>query len=146
MTTCHFQVNMPYLSQMRVFSGKSIKQVSCTFWPSFHCAKLQKILQVDPELWRHTIFQPKTACLPQMRIFSEKPLIYFQWNPWPISLFKISKKILRANPKLWGCTIFRPKMAHLPRKRIFLENSLIDLVAFIRVYVHAKNQTQMSIH
>ena len=49
------------------------------------------------------------------------------------------KKVLRVGQKLWGCTILRPKMARLPRKRTFLENTLVNLVAFIYVHLHAKS-------
>ena len=38
----------------------------------FYCAKFQKILKMDPELWGHTIFRPKMAHFLQIRTFSEK--------------------------------------------------------------------------
>ena len=58
------------------------------------------------------------------------------------------KKVLKADPKLPERTIVRCKMAHLTQKIFFFfsENPLVNLVAFIHVYLQAKNQSQMSIH
>ena len=55
-------------------------------------------------------------------------------------------KILRADSKLRGRTIFRPTMVRLPKKGISSENTLVNLVAMIHVYLHAKYQGQMPIH
>ena len=56
------------------------------------------------------------------------------------------KKILPADPELRGCAIFGPKIAHSPNENFFSENLLMSIVSFIHGYLHAKNQSQISIY
>ena len=70
----------------------------------FHCPKFKKDLTVDPQLWRCTIFGPKTVNLPQ-RNFSCKiinTILIYLLAPFIVVNFK---KILPVDPEIWRCTI-----------------------------------------
>ena len=41
---------------------------------------------------------------------------------------------------------FGPKMSHLPRTRIFSAKQFINLVSFIHIYLHSKDQSLILIH
>ena len=90
---------------------------------SFHCAKLKKILTVDPKLWGCTIFRTKMVHCPNF-FFFWKLLIPFSSTYYPLSLCKIKKKILLVDPELWGCTFFGPKMAHFTKWEFFLKKTV----------------------
>ena len=144
MKACHFQAqNSPFAPNDNFFR-KTSNMISMYLLIHFIVQNFKKILRLDPNLWACTIFRPKMAHLPYMR---------FQKNHWynfhvPLGYFhcaKLKKNILWANSKLWGCAIFGPKMAHLLRKVNFSENPLVKLVAIIHVYLHAKNQSHVSI-
>ena len=90
---------------------------------TFRCAKPEKILTADKELWGCTIFGPKMVHL------LPPPPEFFFWKIINIILIDLLapfivqnfKKALPVNPELWGCTIFGPKMVHLP-PIFFFEN------------------------
>ena len=81
----------------------------------FHCAKLKKIVTMDPELWGCTIFGPKMVPFASHEFFFLKIIniiLIYQLVPFIVQNFK---KILPADPELWKLAIFGPKMAHFPK-------------------------------
>ena len=112
---------------------------------SFHCAKLKKILTVDPELWRCPIFGSKMVHLPQTNFFTEN---YYYHSHLPISLFhcaKLKKKIFQQIQSYEDVQFLGPN-SPFPQMRISLENLVMSLVYFIHAYLHAKNQSQILIY
>ena len=105
---------------------------------SFHCAKLKKILTVDPELWRCPIFGPKMVHLPQTNF-----LQIYLLAPFIVQNFK--KKYSSRSRVMRMCN-FWVQIAHFPKMRISLENLVMSLVYFIHTYLHAKNQSQILIY
>ena len=83
----------------------------------FHCAKFNKILTADPELWGCTIFWPKMVHLPQNYFWKIINIILvYLLVPFIGQNFE---KILPVDLELWGCTIFGPKMVHFPKWDFF---------------------------
>ena len=107
----------------------------------FHCAKFNKNITADPELWGYAILGPKMVHLPQIFFFWELLISFLSTILLAPFIGQNLKKILTANPELWRCMIFGPKMA-----RIFSRNLLMSLVFFIHAYLHAKNQNQILIY
>ena len=105
MRMCHFQAqNSPICPKQIFFGTNHYYQFHLPIGP-FHCAKFKKILTVDPELWRCTIFGPKMVHLPQTIFF---------WKMFTIILIYLSVPFIVQNLKIFG-----PKMAHLPKLELF---------------------------
>ena len=111
----------------------------------FHCAKLKKIVTMDPELWGCTIFGPKMVPFASHKFFFLKIIniiLIYQLVPFIVQNFK---KILPADPELWKLAIFGPKMAHFPKWHLKKNNLVMSLVSFIRVYLYSTNESQILI-
>ena len=130
------------ISQNKLFSRKTSNKIFMCLLAPFLFAKFQKILTVDPKLWRCAIFWTKIVHLLQTIFFLEA---YHSHSHLPISPFHCAKR-LPADPELWGCAIFAPKMAHFSKWEFFSEKLLMDHVSFTRTYLHAKNQSQIFIY
>ena len=101
----------------------------------FHCAKLKKILTVDPELWQYTILGPKMVPLPQAKLFWKIINIIFNYLLAPFIVQNL-KKIYPVDPELWGWAIFGPKMAHLPKWEFFQKTcSWALFLLFMPIYM-----------
>ena len=99
----------------------------------FHWAKFKKILTVDPELLRCTIFGPKMVHLLQAKKFLENYSYHFHLTISPFHWAKFKKNSSR------GSRVMRMRN-FWAQMRIFSENLLMNLVPFIHAYLHAKNQ------
>ena len=108
----------------------------------FQCAKFEKILTADPELWQCIIFGPKIVHLPQNFFWKiiAITLIYLL-APFIVQNFQ---KILPVDPELWGCAnpelrgcaIFGPKMAHFPKWKLFQKTcSQALFLLFMPIYM-----------
>ena len=97
-----------------------VKTINITFiylLALFIVQNLKKILIVDPELWRYTIFETKMVHLPQTKFFLEKRIkIIFIYLLAP---FIVQNLTLTVDPELWRSAIFGPKMTHLPNDKFF---------------------------
>ena len=101
----------------------------------FHCAKFEKILTADPELWGCAIFGPKMVHLPQTIFFWKIINIILIYLLAPFIVQNL-KKILPVDPKLWGCAFFGPKMAHFPKWELFLKPcSRALFLLFMPIYI-----------
>ena len=103
----------------------------------FHCAKFEKNLTVDPDLWRCAIFGPKMVHLPQfIYLFIFLKIIN-------ITLIFLLASFIMQNFKkffqwiqLWGCTFFGPKMTHFPKWYFFQKTCWQALfLSFMPIYM-----------
>ena len=104
----------------------------------FHCAKFKKIITVDPELWRCTIFGPKMVHLHQTNFLLEN---YYYHSHLPISPFHCAKfkknsssrsRVMNEDVQFLG-----PKWLNSPND-IFSENLFMRLVSFIHAYLQVR--------
>ena len=133
---CHFRTQNDPLVLNKFFLVQTIIITFIYLLALFIAQNLKKKIIADPELWGCAIFGPKMVHLPQIFFWKIINIILiYLLAPFIVQNYK---KILPANPELWGCAFFGP--------RIFSKNLLMSLVSFIHTYLHAKNQSQISIY
>ena len=114
---------------------------------TLHCAKFKKILTVDPELWGCTIFGPKLVgpFAPKKIFFCKiiNIILIYLLAPFIVKYFF---KNLPCGSRVMRMHNFWAQNGPFPQMRIFSENLLMSILSFIHVYLHAKNQSQISIY
>ena len=95
----------------------------------FHCAKFEKILTAEPELWR----SPKQTVFWKIIIF----ILIYLLVPFIIQNFKQNSS---SRSRVMRMCKFSAQNGPFSQMRIFSENLLMTLVSFIHAYLHAENK------
>ena len=117
MRMCHFQAqNGPFV--MNKFFGTNHYYYFHLPIGPFHCAKFQKILTVDSELWWCTLFGPKMVHLSHTIFFLKiiNVILMYLLATFIVQNFK---NILPVDPELWGCTFLGPKWPISTNENVF---------------------------
>ena len=98
----------------------------------FHCAKLKKIVTMDPELWGCTIFGPKMVPFAPHKFFFWKLLISFSSTYYSLSLCKILKRFFQLIQSYENLQFLGPKWpiflnGHLKKKKPVNEPCFFNL-------------------
>ena len=99
----------------------------------FILQNFKKTLRVDPQFWKCTILEPKTANFPEQFFFGTKNCCYFHLPLGPFHCEKF-KKILTADPELQECTILGSKIVHSPQL-IFFRKIIIILICLLATFI-----------
>ena len=111
----------------------------------FHCAKLKKIVTMDPELWGCTIFGPKMVPFAPHKFFFWKLLISFSSTYYSLSLCKILKRFFQLIQSYENLQFLGPKWPIFLNGHFKKKNLLMSLVSLICVYLYSTNESQILI-
>ena len=134
---CHFRAqNGPFVLN-KFFLVQTIIITFIYLLALFIVQNLKKFLQQIQSYEDAPFLGPKWSICPKQIFFWKiiNIILIYLLAPFIVQNYK---KILPADPELWGCAFFGP--------RIFSKNLLMSLVSFIHTYLHAKNQSQISIY
>ena len=130
---CHFWVQNAPFAVNKNFLVKIINITSiCTLAP-FSVQNFKKILRVDPELWRWTIFGSKLVHLPQTRTFLRKvvnTIFIYLLNPFIVLSFKGFLMWIQSYEDV---PFLDPKWAYLPKRIFFFRKTLF--LSFMPIYI-----------
>ena len=122
------------LKMIFFFFRKTIKQILMYLLAPFITQNFEAIFREAPE-YDDVPFSGQNGLFAQHENFFRKTVNVISMDLLTPFIVQNFKKILKKDQKLWGCTIFRPKMAQFSRNINFSEHPLVNLVAFIRIYL-----------
>ena len=109
----------------------------------FIVQNLQHILMANPKLWGCPIFGTKMVHLPQTNFLENYYHFYLTISPFHCTKFQ---KKSSSGSRVMSICNFWAYNGSFAQMRVLSENLLMNLVPFIRAYLHVKNQSQVLIY